>query len=244
MTVFTAPLIAALVLIQANGQPDAEAPARAQADGLVVAELFTSQACRFCPGANAWFADAAEAREDLLAIAYGVDYWDVMYGWRDEYARPEFVSRQKAYVQAGEARRVFTPHFVINGGPERIRFSPERMDAALEAAEPVTRVTAVRGDESITIQLDGAAPEAGADVWVVHFMPGREVRTIAGGSNEGVEMTHFNMARAIEHAGLWNGGAQTLSAALPDDQALASAVLVQNGPGGRLLGAGLVAQSD
>ncbi|KAA5804009.1 DUF1223 domain-containing protein [Alkalicaulis satelles] len=244
MSIFAVPIIAVLALVQANGQAAAPAPERDPSAGLVVAELFTSQACRFCPSANAWFADAAEGRADMLALAYGVDYWDVIHGWRDEYAHPDFAARQKAYVKAGEARRVFTPHFVINGGPERIRFSPERMQAAFEAAAPLAQVSAVRDNGAITIHLEGAAPEGGADVWVIHFAPGRHVRVIETGANEGVEMTHYNMVRAIEHAGLWSGGVQTFEAAWPDDASLSSAVLVQAGEGGRLVAAGRVTRNS
>jgi hypothetical protein len=232
-----APILIALALAQSDGlsRPAANLPAPAEGSALVVAELFTSQACRFCPAANDWLAEAGE-RPGVLALAYGVDYWDDMYGWPDEYARPEFVARQTAYVEAGEARRVFTPHLVINGGPERMRFSPERALAALVDAEPLARIDAAPEDGVITIRLDGPALEASADVWVMHFTPGVQTRQITAGGNAGIEMTHYNTVRAIAHAGQWTGGRATLTAAAPpDDQA--SAVLVQASSGGRLIAA-------
>lgn len=235
-----APFLLALALAQSNGQPRpaADEAAPAPDTGLVVAELFTSQACRFCPAANEWLAVAGE-RGHVLALAYGVDYWDAMYDWPDEYAQPEFVERQKAYVEAGEARRVFTPHLVINGGPERMRFSPERAEAALDAAAllppPQTRIE----DGVIAIRLDGPQLDAPADVWVMHYTPGAQHRLITAGSNAGVEMVHFNVVRAIAHAGQWSGGHATLHTALPED-GQSSAVLVQTGPGGRLVAAARV----
>ncbi|MGY6628729.1 MAG: DUF1223 domain-containing protein [Oceanicaulis sp.] len=240
MIIVLAPFLLALALSQSNGQPrplaDEDAPAPGA--GLVVAELFTSQACRFCPAANDWLAVAGE-REHVLVLAYGVDYWDAMYDWPDEYAQPEFVERQKAYVDAGEARRVFTPHLVINGGPERMRFSPERAEAALEAAAFLAAPDAWLEGGAIAIRLDGPRLESPADVWVMHFTPGAETRLITAGSNAGVEMTHYNMVRAIAHAGEWPGGRATLHAPAPGaDQS--SAVLVQSGPGGRLIAAARV----
>lgn len=235
-----APFLIALALVQSNGQPrpaESEA-APAPAGALVVAELFTSQACRFCPAANDWLALAGE-REHVLALAYGVDYWDAMYNWPDEYARPEFVERQKAYVDAGEARRVFTPHLVINGGPERMRFSPERAEEALAAASFLTVPEARVENNVITIRLDGPRLEAPADVWVMHYTPGAETRLIGSGGNAGLEMTHYNMVRAIAHAGHWQGGNATLSTPAPQN-GQSSAVLVQTGPGGRLIGAARV----
>ncbi len=236
-----APFLLALALAQSNGQPRpaVDDAAATPATGLVVAELFTSQACRFCPAANEWLAVAGEAHPDLLALAYGVDYWDAMYGWPDEYAQPDFVERQKAYVDAGEARRVFTPHLVINGGPERMRFSPERAEAALEAAAVLTAPDARVEGEAITIRLDGPRLERPADVWVMHYTPGAETRLIEAGSNAGLEMTHYNMVRAIAHAGEWPGGRATLHTPAPGAD-LASAVLVQDGRGGRLIAAARV----
>ncbi|MCH8488572.1 MAG: DUF1223 domain-containing protein [Oceanicaulis sp.] len=235
-----APFLIALALSQSNGQPRplADEAAPAPGAGLVVAELFTSQACRFCPAANEWLAVAGE-RDHVLALAYGVDYWDAMYDWPDEYAQPDFVERQKAYVDAGEARRVFTPHLVINGGPERMRFSPERAEAALDAAAFLSAPDARIEGEAIAIRLDGPQLDAPADVWVMHFSPGAERRLISAGSNAGVEMVHFNVVRAIAHAGEWPGGRATLHTPAPGgDQS--SAVLVQAGPGGRLIAAARV----
>lgn len=235
-----APFLLALALVQSNGQPRpaAHEAAPAPETGLVVAELFTSQACRFCPAANEWLAVAGE-RDHVLALAYGVDYWDAMYDWPDEYARPEFVERQKAYVDAGEARRVFTPHLVINGGPERMRFSPERAEAALDAAAYLTGPEAWIEGGAIAIRLDGPELEAPADVWVMHYTPGGQTRLITAGSNAGVEMVHFNVVRAIAHAGEWPGGRATLHTPAPE-AGRASAVLVQNGSGGRLIAAARV----
>jgi hypothetical protein len=235
-----APFLLALALAQSNGQPRpaAHEAAPAPETGLVVAELFTSQACRFCPAANEWLA-LAGVRDHVLALAYGVDYWDAMYDWPDEYARPEFVARQKAYVDAGEARRVFTPHLVINGGPERMRFSPERAEAALDAAAVLTRPDARVEGGAIAIRLDGPDLEVPADVWVMHYTPGAQTRLITAGSNAGVEMVHFNVVRAIAHAGEWPGGRATLHTPAPE-AGQASAVLVQNGAGGRLIAAARV----
>ncbi len=49
-------------------------------------------------------------------------------------------------------------------------------------------------------------------------------------------MTHFNMVRAVEKLADWNGG--EASYVLPDTaDGLDAVVLVQDGPGGRLLSA-------
>lgn len=209
-------------------------------EGLRVVELFTSQGCPMCPGANALLASLGEdAGGDVLAIAYGVDYWDI-YGWRDTFAMEAFTARQQAYVDAGEAHRVYTPHFVINGSPEKIRYSEDRVRTAVADAPalPALVVTDAREGE-IAILLDGPTRETRATVWLVTYHPGVETRFIEDGPNSGREMVHYNMARDIVPVGEWAGEEMALTAQAPEN-GLAAVILVQDGPGGRLLAAARV----
>ncbi|MGJ3232771.1 MAG: DUF1223 domain-containing protein [Oceanicaulis sp.] len=226
-------LLSLLASLFAQADPVDPAPAEVpEADrGLVVVELFTSQGCPMCPDANALL-EELDAYGGVVAIAYGVGWWD-MYGWADEFARPEFAERQQAYVEAGEAMRVFTPHFVVNGSPEKMRFSPEAVRAAVVGAPALTFALSA---EDGAVRLDGPPRETPARLWRVEYVPGAQTRAIAGGANAGRSMTHFNMAGAITALGDWSGGALSLEVA-PPAPGEAAVVLVQDGPGGRLLGA-------
>ena len=200
----------------------------------VVVELFTSQGCPMCPSANQLLAEYG-AQSDVIALAWGVSYWDA-YGWTDQYAQAEFVDRQKAYVDAGEARRVYTPQFVINGAPELLRFDRERIERAMTAAQPVPLAQIQSTDAEASLRLEGEARSVPADVWSACYQPGIETRMIESGRNAGMEMTHFNMVRQLTHLGEWMGG--SLSMDLPDvPEGLACVVLVQDGPGGVILSA-------
>jgi hypothetical protein len=236
ISVFSQILAFALSLQSAEGAQPSPTVA-GNAEGLRVVELFTSQGCPMCPGANALLASLGEdAGGEVLAIAYGVDYWDI-YGWRDTFAMEAFTARQQAYVDAGEAHRVYTPHFVINGSPEKIRYSEDRVRTAVgDALGLPALVEAVSSEGEIVIRLDGPVRETPATVWLVTLYPGVETRLIEDGPNAGREMVHYNMARDIQALGEWPGEALTLTAAAPED-GLAAAILVQDGPGGRLLGA-------
>ncbi|MCR9129235.1 MAG: DUF1223 domain-containing protein [Alphaproteobacteria bacterium] len=229
----------ALSLQSAEG-PAPAPEAEAGSEALRVVELFTSQGCPMCPGANALLASLGEDPDGgVLAIAYGVDYWDI-YGWEDTFAMETFTARQQAYVDAGEAHRVYTPHFVINGAPEKIRYSEGRVRTAVGAAPGLpSLVDAGLSEGEIVIRLDGPVRETPATVWLVTYFPGVETRLIEDGPNAGQEMVHYNMARDIQALGEWTGDALTLTAAAPEG-GLAAAILVQDGPGGRLLGAARV----
>ncbi|WP_022700726.1 DUF1223 domain-containing protein [Oceanicaulis alexandrii] len=223
------------LLFQAHSTPPApaaDASVRAAPDAVIVVELFTSQGCPLCPAANQLLADFG-AREDVIALAWGVNYWDA-YGWADQFAMPEFVDRQKAYVDAGEAMRVYTPHFVINGAPEQLRFDPARITAALEDSAPLpTAEIRETEDGAYSLSLEGARTTP-AELWLVQYMPGIEERQIESGRNAGLRMTHFNMVRSVEKLADWTGGDAAYG--LPEPaEGLNAVVLVQDGPGGRIL---------
>ncbi len=227
------------LLFAAQPSPDTSgAPADAPpvTGGVRVVELFTSQGCPMCPGANELLEAMAEADPDLLALAYGVNYWDV-YGWRDTFAMDSFNARQQAYVDAGEARRVYTPHFVISGAPEKLRFSENAVRSAVAASNGLpSLIEAERADAAITVRLDGPMRDTPAQVWAVAYHAGVETRLIEDGPNAGREMVHYNMVRSIEPVADWAGGVLELSLDAPGDD-LAAAILVQDGPGGRILSA-------
>ncbi|XBQ16904.1 MAG: DUF1223 domain-containing protein [Oceanicaulis sp.] len=227
----------ALLLALLAGQPaEADAsPAPAETAGPVVVELFTSQGCPMCPGANALLGELAD-EPGVIAVAYGVSYWDV-YGWTDEFAMAEFAARQQAYVDTGEAHRVYTPHFVVNGSPEKLRYSQERIRTAVASAAPLPVEAALSPAETgWTLTLDGPARIAPAQIWRVDFEPGLIEREIGGGPNEGKTVSHYQTARALTEIGAWSGGPLTL-AIPPAPAGRDTAILIQDGPGGPLLAA-------
>ncbi|WP_429912944.1 DUF1223 domain-containing protein [Glycocaulis sp.] len=205
-------------------------------DTPVVVELFTSQGCPPCVEANRRFGELA-ARDGVIALSYGVDYWD-MFGWEDQFAQPAFADRQKDYIRVGEANRVFTPHFVINGGPERLRFARDDVPGRVARTMPLNGDIALSrlSGERLRLELDGPARENPAAVWAVTYRPGLIVVPIDGGRNAGAEMEHHNTVAALERLDDWHGGRYALEFAGPAED-FGLAVLVQDGPGGRLVAA-------
>jgi hypothetical protein len=212
-------------------------PAAPDAQPVVVVELFTSQTCPMCPGANALLGELSQAQAEhgeVLALAYGVSYWN-LFGWRDRYAQPEFNARQRAYVDAGEARRVFTPHFVVNGAPQLIRYEPDTVREAVLSA-PAAPVTARLVPEADSAQLEVGASEGAFSVWRVSYTPGEETMAVEGGPNRGKIMSHYNMVRDISRVGDWRPDAPPLQIEAPQ-AGEAVAVLLQAGEGGPIVAA-------
>ncbi len=80
----------------------------------VVVELFTAQGCGGCIEANT-AVERAASEPGVIALTYGVDYWDYL-GWtRHLRPAPSFLSASRAYRAALRQRGVSTPQVVIDG---------------------------------------------------------------------------------------------------------------------------------
>lgn len=207
----------------------------APAEDPVVLELFTSQGCSSCPPANANLARLA-ARPDVLALSYGVTYWDRL-GWPDTFARPEYTARQRAY-QAGLGNdNVWTPQIVIDGRTDVVGGRRQEIERAIDAHLAFTGPV-VRFKGGGVGLAGGTPPRAAADVWLVRYDPRTVEVPVARGENGGRTLPHSHVVRQLVRLGSWRG--ETVGFALPAPSAsgLSTAVLVQAPRGGPILGVG------
>jgi hypothetical protein len=229
-----------LVLLAMPGSLRAKAQQRRPAG---VVELFTSQGCSRCPPADNLFIGLAE-RDDLIALAYHVDYWDYL-GWKDQLATRANTDRQNAYGEAFDLA-VYTPQAVINGRRNVIGSDREKIAAMLRDDDDdglTADVLLSSNGPNIAIDIgEGKVQAPGAHVILVYFQP-RELVKIAGGENEGKVIDYRNIVRSYQTLGVWHG--KPMSLELPRSEVEKKgghfAVLIQSFDGdgrpGRILGA-------
>ncbi len=210
-------------------------PARAKAP--VVVELFTAQGCAPCAQANVQAAKIAD-RPGVIVLTWSVEYWDYL-GWKDTFAQPAFTVRQKAYARRLGPRDVYTPQVVVNGSAQASGDDSATVTALLRKAEAVKRrPLKIRMQAGGRIGVgSGSVGRGPADVWLVRFDPRQQDVSVTAGDNRGVTMVERNVVRQIVRLGAWTGHATTYRAPPASESGLASAVIVQSGHGGRVIGA-------
>jgi hypothetical protein len=204
----------------------------AGAQPLQVVELFTSQGCSSCPPANDAVAKIS-ARPEILALSFGVTYWDQL-GWKDTFAKAQFTDRQWDYARGFRRGEVGTPQVVVNGRTDTVGGSVAEIDQALKRA-PLGAGPAVtlRGTQAT---VSGAAAGKAADVWLVRYDPRVVQVPVKRGENGGRTLPHKNVVKELTRLGQWSGGEKAF--AVPSAPGgLATAILVQAGPGGPILAA-------
>lgn len=204
----------------------------ASAAPLTVVELFQSQGCSSCPPANANLM-ALSDRPDLLALSFGVTYWDQL-GWKDTFASPRYTDRQWDYAHAFHRSQVFTPEIVVNGHADVVGQDRRELEALIRREGPAAGPEIHLDKDSVSV---AARAGAKADIWLVRFDPRIEQVPVARGENAGVTLPHRNVVKELVKLGEWNGEPASYRLPPAADPVLKDAILVQAGPGGVILAA-------
>ena len=176
------------------------------AEPAVVVELFTSQGCSSCPPADAFFSEIV-GREDVIALALHVDYWDYI-GWKDTFGSHDFTLRQYGYASAAGTRTVYTPQFVIGGAEHVVGNNPSDVANAIRQQQAKTSGVTVTLNRKgngvgITATATSALPQ-GTSVQIIRYTPEADV-AIKRGENAGRTITYHNIVTGIESLGAWDG---------------------------------------
>lgn len=225
-TILTRPLfLVAAILAGLASLAVARAGETIRSKPIGVVELFTSQGCSNCPKADRAI-ELLAARDDVVTIAYHVDYWNYM-GWQDTLSAKENTERQYGYAHTLGIKNVFTPQIVLNGIRDtkvtdpallvdelaRLRGTREGLPIAVSAELSAEEMTITIGDGVV-------AGVEKADVVVAYFRKQSTVE-IQKGENEGKKIVYRNAVTKIETVGIWEG--RTMAVKLP------AAVLAKRG---------------
>lgn len=201
-------------------------------DRPVLLELFTSQGCSSCPPADDMVVSLADS-DDVIALALHVDYWDYL-GWRDAFASPQYVDRQRAYARVANHRTIYTPQFVVNGQRNVAGYRPDeiaRHVAELSMEDEPVDLRVGKSGGNLTIDLRPVAMPVGrAVVQLVRYTPAQSV-DIQRGENAGRTIVYANIVTDWKQVARWNGRG-TLSMRVPLQGSDPAVVIVQaDGPG-------------
>jgi hypothetical protein len=181
------------------------AAAQDAAPGRVLVELYTSQGCSSCPGADSVLADLTRDPR-VIALSLHVDYWDYL-GWKDSFGQERFTKRQKAYARHAGERMIYTPQIIIGGQDRMVGSEGYAVQAAVtrHAGAPLrVRLTLSRGaDGRLMIRAEAVPPtDRQLRVDLVRFVPEATVE-IARGENAGRTITYHNVVTSWENLALW-----------------------------------------
>jgi hypothetical protein len=201
-----------------------------------VVELFTSEGCSSCPPAEDFVGELAR-RADVLPLAFHVGYWDDL-GWRDRFGLPLAEQRQQTYAKALGLASVYTPQVVLDGSGDYVGSDRASINKGLKEKRLGVPVAIAIRDGDVMIRLDAQAAAAPSDVFLVAYQRSA-VSAIGRGENSGRTLAEFNIVRALQNLGRWDGNTQQYRApvkSLPGD-CTDVAVLVQAVGQGRIIGA-------
>lgn len=179
-------------------------PAAAQSDPVVV-ELYTSQGCSSCPPADAFLHKLA-ARDDVIALALHVDYWDYI-GWKDSFGSAENTKRQRGYARANGRKMIYTPQMIINGREHVVGNRPRDVVDLInkhKSAAPYVDVTAERDGGKLRIRATAPTPlKDRLVVRLVRYTPESTV-AIKRGENAGRTLSYANVVTEMRELAEWD----------------------------------------
>ncbi len=219
-----------------------EAQPVATGNELVVLELFSSQACIFCPKADQLFSELIKA-DNVIGIACHVDYFEMHAG---SFARPFCTARQSWYMQSLGAGPNYTPQLIVNGSADVVGYKAADVKAAMKKSQeenPVTPIKINKGTAEDSFNLSWNTKTTTTEtepaiLWLMLLDKPHDLE-IAEGRNKGTKLSYFNIASDLEERGGWDLSAQNKSiAAKLTDQHAGFVVVAQGKRTGHIIAAG------
>lgn len=167
-----------------------------------VVELFTSQGCSSCPKADAKFAQL-QARKDVIALAWHVDYWDYI-GWPDTFGAAANSDRQRAYAESWGSSRIYTPQLIVNGLKGVVGSREKEVEGALAEARLDLPVNLELKGDMLKVSVAAKPGSGSAVVWLVTYKDRASV-IIERGENAGQTIDYTQIVTGKQMLGAWDG---------------------------------------
>lgn len=237
--VFSHVLMAQEVKVQAAPPIEVQEEVLAPLDpkGLVVVELFSSQACMFCPKADEYLDELAE-KDNVIALACHVDYFDVKQG---SLAKPFCTQRQTQYGRTLRSGPKYTPQMVLNGNHDAIGHKRDKVVHALHkvASDEIAEISIDPVAQGNKYRLSMPNIEAGQYAIWVALIDKPQTRKISQGVNRGQDVVYKNIVSAMDSPLLWGGEEKQLDLSAKKSQSTQSVVVfAQNPINGHIVAAG------
>lgn len=207
-------------------------------DFVVVMELYSSQACVFCPKADAFMQQFTTAA-NVISFSCHVDYFDVKVG---ALSIPACSKRQEFYESVLREGPKFTPQMMINGIHSVVGYRHadvwKKLDLSL-AQPPVSALQIVM--TKVDGEYEMILPEVQHGEYSISLIEyNKEIKIkVAEGGNRGKNITYFNVVRSITEIGSWVGEKKIVSFDVKTPQEPSGfAIIVQNLKSGKIVAAG------
>lgn len=174
-----------------------------QSNTIVTLELFSSQACVFCPKADLEMQNLVLSK-NLIALSCHVDYFDVKI---NSLSQAICGSRQSEYEASLRYGPKYTPQMVINGAYNAIGYKKEDIIKALQKAleNPIPSLNIQKNpNKNIFTLLLPETKDVKAKLWILNYDK-PHILTISEGGNKGREMIYYNIISGAGLLGSWDG---------------------------------------
>ncbi len=165
-------------------------------------ELYSSEGCSSCPPADKWlstFKDKPQLWQDIIPIAFHVDYWDDS-GWKDRFASREHTRRQHRYAREKSTTAVYTPGFLYNGNEWRQWHESRQLQ--FPAAKTSGVLQATISDDDIEVSFKPTNKLEGPVVINVALLGFELTTPVKAGENRGRELHHDFVVLGLEQSEL------------------------------------------
>ncbi len=188
-------------------------PEMPEGGGFYVLELFTTQACPFCPKADAMM-ETYSALSHVIALSCHIDYFDVEEG---SLSLPICSSRQKRYESFFKGTPKYTPQMVVNGRYDAVGYLSDKIALAFSYAhEHPVEPLIVRPDLSVeaglpTYSVELPQQRAGRyQLWLIAYDRPLAL-TVKSGANAGKSLAYYNTVSKAQFFGSWDGQSRNVA---------------------------------